>query len=225
MKLLIIILLLTLSSLSFSKINLTSEELKNLASGNLIVRTKAIKDAPWPEVTVYSLIKASPKEAVAIFAAYHDQKNFTPGVIKSNPVKIISPLDIHVSYEMSVPWPLSNAIYTTGNVLGKLKDGGYIIKWYFVESNSTENNSGEANFVPFKDISLFKYKTLIHPKSIFASIFEGFMLDDVQESVKITKKHIESLSSAGGPTVAEYIKLIDGALNGKDVWKKHLFSK
>ena len=50
--------------------DLTKPEMQIILSGKIIVKTKKIKDAPWPEIIIFSIINASPLESISIFTAY-----------------------------------------------------------------------------------------------------------------------------------------------------------
>ena len=88
---------------------LTPAELKSMEAREWILKTKDVEDSPWPEITYYALVEASPLESIAIFAAYDIQKDYVPNVIKSTPVKHITPTDVHTAYELQMPFPHPNA--------------------------------------------------------------------------------------------------------------------
>lgn len=213
----IFILLYILSTTYICARELSKSEYKTLNSKGFVVESRVISGAPWPEVIIYALINSKVIDSVAIFSAYDDQKLFVPDLVKSIPVKKINSRDIHVSFEMDMAWPLSNALYTTGNKLKVKKDGKYSVEWYLVSSDSSDDIRGEALFIPYKNITLLKYTSFIKPKSIFASLLEGTMLGSIKNAVQATVDHIEKINKIK-PKLSKYRESFLQVLNGKDIY-------
>lgn len=198
--------------------NISSEISKAIDRGETFVSSKEIQGAPWPEYTIATSLNLPTKEAVAIFSAYHHQKKYVPGVLSSDPVKHVAPTDVHVSFEMYMPWPLSNTFYTTGNILKKLDAGKFQVQWYYVESDSTRENKGSATFIPYKGKTLLIYNSFIHPDSSFASLVSGKVKSDLIETIKAIKAHLEKTYSENPSAVKKYLTLLDQSLAGKMIY-------
>jgi hypothetical protein len=201
---------------------LTVEERKLLEEGELIQKTKDVEGSAWPEITEYLLIDALALEAMAIFSALDYQKDYVPNVLKSHPIKHISPVEVLTEYEMHVPFPLSNAHYTHGSVVHQY-DEDYELTWYKVKSTSTEVAKGSAYFTPYqtkseKKMTLFRYRSFISPKSLFGSLVKKMMLKDVQKTISAIRAHIEKLKKENSPLLSKYSEFIKGALRGDFVY-------
>ena len=193
----------------FLKISLSRSEFKILEENGLVLKTKEIKDAPWPEVHVATIIKnITALEAIAVFSTYEHQIRYIPDLKTAKIVKIVSPTDIHVAFTMNPPWPVPDSAYTTGNVLKKYEDEDqtvYEVSWYLVKSDSIIGSRGYARFRNFGKGTLFEYKTLVRPKSIFASLASGIMLDSVKITVIAIKNYLEKLKSEQPSKIKQYL--------------------
>ncbi len=192
--------------------------LDKVNKGEIYVASKELEDAPWPEYTIATVVDAKTEEAIAIFSAYYDQKKFVPGVISSVPVKHITPTDVHVAFEMYMPWPLSNTFYTTGNILTKNIDGSFKVSWYYVKSDSTKDNRGSATFIPYQGKTLLIYNSFILPDSSFASLVSGKVKGDLIKTIKAIKRHLEVTASDDRGAVKHYLKLMHDSLSGKNIY-------
>ena len=204
--------------ISEDKFELNEHDRESIKRGELVIRTKKIEKTPWPEITVFATINTSALKSCAVFYAYHEHKEFLPDLLSSVPVRYISPADLHIKFEMKVPWPLRNSRYITGNKFSIYRDGGYRINWYHVTSTSSKNTRGTVIFLPYEKRTLFIYRTFIHPKSKLAGLFKKRMLNEVLKSVRAIISRIESVNN-NKEKMTEYITAIKKSLNGEYVYK------
>ena len=197
---------------------LTLEELKSLNNGELILKTEEVKDSPWPIITYYALVNATPLDCIALFAGYDIQKDYVPKVIKSKPIKHITSTDVLTEYELSIPFPLPNAHYVHG---AKIFHHGsdYETQWYMVESSSAEVVNGSAYFKDFSGKTLFKYRSFIKPKSALGSFVKSFMLKDIKTTITAIVAFIEKSKRENSPLIPKYSEFITRALNGEFVYQ------
>ena len=210
---------LSLFSESLDDLQLSKKDEVILLNKGFILKKRDVKKSTWPEVYVLTFIKATPKQSIAVFFAYHEHKNFIPKLLISKPVKYISPTDIHIYFEMNIPWPLSNSHFITGNSLKKLKNGGYRVKWYFVRSDSAKDSYGGVYFLSYKNKTLLVYQNFTHPKSGLAGLFKGKMLKSVKKTVRAIVSHIEDVTSNKKDLLKKHIANLEKALNGEYVYK------
>lgn len=203
------------------KSELTEAEFRALSKRELILKIKEIPNSPWPEITYYALIEASPLEAVGIFGAYDHQKDYIPNIIKSTPVKHVTATDVHTLYELHVPFPLSNVHYTHGARLFQY-DSDFEITWYMVESTSTDEASGNAYFTGYNGKTLFRYRSYIKPKSVFGSFVKKLMMKDVEKTIVAIREHVEKLKKENSPLMTKYSQFITRALKGEMVYQNQI---
>jgi hypothetical protein len=197
---------------------LNADDIKRLNAREFIIKTKDIAGSPWPEITYYALVEAAPLDSIAIFAAYDIQKDYTPNVLVSKPVKHITSTDVQTEYELRIPFPLPNAHYTHGARIYRHQND-YEVAWYMVKSTSTDDVRGSAYFRDYNGKTLFRYRSFVIPKSIFGSFVKKMMLKDVQASVKAIINFIEKNKRENSPLLSKYSEFITRALSGEFVYQ------
>jgi hypothetical protein len=219
LKILILLTLLTTArSLAFETIS--TKQLAALENENFLIETKSIDGLTWPKVIAYLKIDASAKQAMAIFAAYDQQKNYVPNVIVSNPVKERSALSVDVEYELKLPWPIPNSRYTHGHEIKK--DEGqevYQINWWMIQSTSASKVEGSATFLEHNGQTYMKYISLVVPSSSFAGLLRKTMLKDVEHTLREIRKYIELNVKDESKNLAKYTQVLEQTLSGKSYWK------
>jgi len=81
---------------------LTALERHQVALGDLIVKTQEVEGYPWPEVTVYRQVAASPEEVMAVYADFERQGDYLPNLVYSRIVERLASNSFQVSYEYKV---------------------------------------------------------------------------------------------------------------------------
>lgn len=223
-KILILCLLTSLNALgsSFSKLptpKINAQDIKKLESGKYIFKTENVNDAIWPVITMTQLIDASPLESIAIFLALDYQYKYLPSLIKSQPIKHISPVEVLARYEMKMPWPLSNSKYLHGSVLSKLKNQVYHAGWYMIESNSAKKVDGNGWFIPHGSKTILVYRSYVIPNTILAGLIKNQMYKEVRSAMLATKEEIESVKAKKPQLMTKYKLFILNALAGKNVYE------
>lgn len=201
--------------------DLDEKQRKKLEDGAAVTVTfesGEFKNAPWPVVAVFKLINASPLDAVSIFGALDYQEKYVPKTKRSRPVKHISATEVHTEYEISVPFPLPNAVHIHGSQL-KQTGVGFMLEWYRVSSNSTEEAKGFARFSPYQNRTLMEYQTFIIPKSIFGPLVKKIMISDVESTVLAIAKHTEELVKTQSPILTKYRDFTTRSLAGEKVYQ------
>jgi carbon monoxide dehydrogenase subunit G len=172
---------------------LNQTELVKVANKELIIHSKEVAKCPWPELTVFALIDASPVEAAAVFSNYEDQKKYIPDLVKSDPARRVAQNETIVNFEMRLPWPLANSRYSTGNIFNRLENDKYEICWYLVESDSLIDSKGTVQFIPYGNKTLLKYQAFVHPGSRLASIFSSRAKATITKTVQAIVSYIEEV--------------------------------
>lgn len=197
---------------------LNQEDYENLLKNRLIVRYKDVKGGSWPEVTIFKLIKATPRECAAVFSYYPDQTNYSPDLMESRPIKYITPSDVHVLFRFDMPWPASNTVSVTGNRLSRLPNNSYQIEWYFVKSDSVHNNHGTAQFFPYGDFTVYRYRNYIEPKSSLAKLFKNKMIKNLKKSCLAFESYITYLKNNHPELLKKYLTIMEDVFKGKLVF-------
>lgn len=189
MNIFLIVLSSLLSLPTFSALaDLTPTELATLKDGKQLKKAFNPKDEIWPEVTVVTLIPNSPKENMAVFSDFESHTKFIPNLVKAKIIKKDGKVT-DVAFEMDMPMPISNSVYSTRHVLD-VKDETYKLSWNLIKANQMKSSKGSALFEPFEGKTLFTYNNHISPDSSFAGMFKDKARTDVEETVQIIIDHL-----------------------------------
>lgn len=202
----------------FSLITKTNFALSNEIKVREIERKD--KNGPWPEFEVITTIRATPLESVAIYYALDYQKEYVPGVIKSEVIGQPTPLEAITSYEFKTPWPLPNSTYTNGSKLTKITNETYRVNWWYISNSSADDVFGSATFEPDPQGSKLTYRSYISPKSSLAALFKNTASSDIAKTIEVIKKHIETLKERKSVILDKYKTKILDALSNKYTYKK-----
>lgn len=185
-------------------------ELAKLTNKELIIHSKDIQGCPWPEITVFTLIDVLPVEAAAIFSNYQDHKKYIPDLIKSDPSRKIAENEIIVDFEMHLPWPFANSKYSTGNILSRLENNEYEVRWYLVRSDSLIDSKGTVRFIPYGKKTLLKYQSFIHPSSKLASIFCSKAESGITKTVRAIVTYTEGIKKRNPEKMQKLVNGLPG---------------
>lgn len=172
-----------------------------------------VKDKVWPKVTIKAIVDSSPINSAAIFSAFDYQQNYIPDMTMSKVIKQPNTNEVHVYYELDMPWPVSKGIYTNGHKFFTPKEGEFKVTWYSIKSDIAEDLHGSAHFIPYKNKTLLIYQTHVDPKSFFAGIFKKIMVKDVEKNLKIIINTIET-KQKDEQFLKKYTKKLQNALTG-----------
>ncbi|PIK15240.1 hypothetical protein [Halobacteriovorax sp. JY17] len=191
-----------------------------LEQGKQILYKEKVNANPWPRIHIYQIVDATPLETLAIFLALDHQKNYLPNVLVSTPVKHIGPTEVYTSYELELPWPLSNSHYTHASDFKKVSDTEYTAKWWMITSESAESVEGSAKFKAYKGKTLMEYHSLVKPKSFLAGLVKSSMLEDTLASIEAVRAEIKRVKKEDQSLLRKYEKVITDSLKGINAYQE-----
>lgn len=188
LTLLLLILTQNLYALDLSKLD--REQRDKLFKGEFVLLAHEVQDNPWPRLEIFKFVDSDPLSIAAFFADFEEQTEYVPELVKA---KIVNskPLDVQVAYEMNLPWPVPNAVYTHGHHLSSPAKDQYKVEWYLVSSTVAEAVNGHAEFIGQDGRTLWHYEALVRPKSALAGLFVGTMKSDTIKSLSATLNAFE----------------------------------
>lgn len=209
----------SLLAMSEDQAKFLAQHQEALALSGHVLNREMVSNAPWPKVTIYMKVAATPEEAIALFSDFERQKDYVPNLLESKVVKQLSPSEVHTKYELKMPWPLSNSHYIHGTIIDH-HASTYSIRWYMVESDSIDKVEGKATFLSYKNQTLMIYESLIYPKSFLARLFAGSMVSDTEASTLAVKKFIEEESKQKKESYQHSLDQLRRSLAGELVFVK-----
>lgn len=145
---------------------LTASELERLRDGARVIKTARVPDFPWPEVTVYRRIAATPAQVMAVYADFSSQARYMPGLVASRVVRREGPNVFHVFYEYAVTGP--NERYTVTVTVARVAQG-FQASWDLLQARYARRLSGRLLVEPLDGGALVAYTSRVDPGPLGAT--------------------------------------------------------
>lgn len=183
---LVALLVSTQLSLAGGSESLTVAERRQLDQGELIVKMREVEGYPWPEVTVYRRVAASPEEVMAVYADFERQVEYLPKLVESRIVKRVSRNSFHVSYEYEVTGP--NERYTVLAAVTR-SPGGLQATWALVKGRYVRRLSGQMKVEALGSGALIEYTNRVDPG------FFGVSLGSPKTTARQLRETVQALAT------------------------------
>ncbi len=177
--------------------DLTPTQREAVDRGELVVTTHTGSGSPWPAVTVYAFIDATPEEATAIFTDYERHATYIPSIIRSHISRVIDSVTVEVDYTLAIPL-VSDEAYTVRDRITRVGADHYRVDWELVRASSTKQTTGHARFSVHRNTksarsgTLMEYHNFVTPGSRLAAL--GFVrsrsIAQVRETARAIARHI-----------------------------------
>jgi hypothetical protein len=189
-----VVLLLTLATSAGAQA-LTAEQRAALERGDRVLLTERRATSPWPAMTVFRLVDATPEEATGVFMDYDAHRLYVPSVIVSRVSKRIDAATAEVDYVVDVPFVRDEA-YTVRDHVSRDSTGVYRLEWTLLHAMSTKASDGFTTFTRYaytregrhRDATLIEYHNFVIPGSRLAGL--GFVRS---KAVRQSEETVEAL--------------------------------
>lgn len=164
--------------------NLSPDEQALIRKGGQVVRTQDVSGYPWPQITIYQKVNATPFESTAVFVDFDRHQEYFPGIRSSRVTEMQPGGKLTVRYQVSM---MGQSDETTVGETVQKADGGYRVDWRLVSSRLAEKSDGFAFFENFGNAgesTLVVYSTLIVPKSSVPSFLLNMFRKAVEGQIK-----------------------------------------
>lgn len=209
-SLFLMVLLVVCSSVARSGVmdDLSAADAGRVRGGGQVVVAKDVVGKPWPLVTVYQKVDASPEETMAVFFDYNNAVDYVPNCLKSEITQRIDARTFDVDYTVDVPI-LSDEEYTVRNQLSDEGNGGLKVEWRVLRATSIKSSEGSLVVEPLGSGSVLRYQNIVEPSSIAAPLLKGVAVGQMSEMVEALVERVDSRGAAG---LAEPVRLMRSAL-------------
>jgi hypothetical protein len=156
---------------------LSAEQRATLERGGHVLVTQQRETSPWPAITVYRLVDATPEEAAAVFMNYDAHHEYIPTLLSSRVSQHIDAATVDVDYVADVPF-FRDEHYTVRDHVARDSAGTYLVTWSLLRATTTQASNGYARFSRYPVASaprstLIEYHNFAIPGSRLASL--GFV--------------------------------------------------
>lgn len=172
---------------------LSAEQLETLNQGKTVVTSRDIPEEAWPELTLFRVVNASPKEVFELFKDYESAPSYTPGMIKAEVIAEPEPRAKDVRYTVRVP-VLGKISYVVRNFYSRKKDG-YEVSWELVESPMASASTGALTIEPFHGKTLLRYRNHVTPSVPMAGMLKGQARKEAQTTIEAIGNEAERRSN------------------------------
>lgn len=163
---------------------LSPVQLAQLASGKPLILEKDVPGEPWPELTIWQLIKCAPEELAGVFWDSELDASYLPGCLEARILSRPVPYAQKAQFKLKMPLFLPDEVYVSDITLIPQPPGCYRISWSVIESVYAKSCSGEIQIEPRAGMTLMRYRNFMVPKSRIAVLLRGAGRDRVIESVR-----------------------------------------
>jgi hypothetical protein len=187
----LLFLLVTLSSSHGSLLSdLNPSQSAELKSGQLVVKTEDVNDAPWPRLRVYTKVDAPVSVVEKLFRDYGSASSYTPGLKSAEVLAQPTPDTYKVCYTSTMPL-VGDTKSTVMNQYSK--DGNaLVVNWKLVQADLADESTGELRVEPAPDGgSILRYTNFVRPKSSFAKLAKSAAITEVKNTVSAIKTESE----------------------------------
>lgn len=174
---------------------LTPQQVQMLQEGKTVVTSRDIDKEAWPELTLYRLVQASPKEVYDLFLDYESAPSYTPGMIKAEVIGEPAPSAKDVRYTVKVP-VLGNISYIVRNFYSN-KKGVYEVSWDLVESPMASASTGALTIEPYGNKTLLRYRNHVTPSVPMAGMLKGQARKEAETTIEAIAKEAQRRAGTG----------------------------
>jgi len=169
--------------------SLSSSQLQQVKSGQMVVTQKDMPGGVWPQLTVYTLVKAPVQTIVDMFRDYAHAQDFQPNLVSAKVTSKPSPNVYVVDYTSKMPI-FGTMSYTVQNTFNE-SGGNADVTWKLLKSPMADISDGSLQVEPYGDGSIMRYTNYVKPKSSIAIVAKGAALGEVKNTVAALKAEAE----------------------------------
>lgn len=170
-------------------------ERSQLEAGQVVVKSKEIPKAPWPELSLYQVVKAPPAVVWDLFTDYDSAAVYTPNLVSAEVIAENSDGSKDVKFTVKVPI-LQKIAYTVRNTYRK-KGKSYEVDWKLLKSPLAKSSDGSLRIEPFgKEQTLLCYTNLCVPITGLVAGLKNEALKEAKNTVAAITAEAEKRAAA-----------------------------
>ena len=166
-----------------------------LADDQVVVKSKNVQGAPWPQLSLYQVIDAPPEVLKDLFLDYDAAPSYTPGMIAAKVVANNPDGSKDVQYTVKVP-VLQKISYTVRNTYTQ-KGKSFTVAWTLLQSPLAKSVDGSLRIEPYgKNQTLLCYTNLVVPITNLVAGLKNQALTEAKATVRAIKAEAEKRADA-----------------------------
>jgi len=193
---------------------LSAPQQDQVKKGTQILITEDFNGKPWPRVTIYQVVNATPEEVAAVFFDYEDNKSFVLNVFKSEISKKISPCIMEIDYGVNVPI-LRDELYTVRNSMKQSSPDSYRADWKLLRAVQTKDSTGSFVIEPLDGKTIIRYQNLVTPGSIMAGLLRKAAISQMKDAATAIASRAENQKAANPAALQKQVGALRAALKAE----------
>ncbi len=166
-----------------------------LSSGQVVLKSKNIPGAPWPQLSLYQVVDAPPAVVADLFSDYASAPSYTPGMIAAKVIATNPDGSKDVLYTVKVP-VLQSISYTVRNTYKK-KGDSYEVDWTLLKSPLAKSSEGSLRIEPYGNgQTLMCYTNLTVPITNLVAGLKNQALNEAKSTVRAITGEAERRAAA-----------------------------
>lgn len=182
--------------------SLTPAQLRQLTPGKPLVINREVQGQPWPETTIWQLVKCPPDLVAGVFWDSELDPTYLPGCLETRIISRPAPSEQQAWFRLKMPLFLPDEVYVSEIRLIPQNPGSYKITWKVLESIYAKSCTGEILIQPHEGgMSLVRYRNFMVPRSKMAKLLKHPGMKRVEESFQalVDQAETESRGSSDLP--------------------------
>ncbi len=161
-----------------------------LTQGQVVVKSKTVPGAPWPQLSLYQVVDAPPDVMEDLFMDYPAAPSYTPGMIAAKVVADNADGSKDVQYTVKVPI-LQKISYTVRNTYIR-KGKSFEVDWTLIQSPLAKAVDGSLRIEPYGNgQTLLCYTNLVVPITNLVAGLKNQALTEAKATVRAIKAEAE----------------------------------
>jgi hypothetical protein len=176
---------------------LNADQKAKLLRGEQVWWTTDVRSMPWPRITLYQLVKATPDETMAVGLDFESKPPYTPGLKSSKILRWTDAASPVVQYVMDIPMFSDETVVHQFHIslYGEKKDS-YRLEWKLLKGGRTKQSDGVMRAEPYGSETIVGFTGFVHPDMPFAGAFKGVARNQTLEQTtgfikQVEKEHLE----------------------------------
>ena len=165
-------------------------ERDELASGQVVVKSKNVEGAPWPQLSLYQVVDAPPEVVKNLLLDYDSAPSYTPGMLAAKVVATNPDGTKDVQYTVKVP-VLQKISYSVRSTYAQ-KGKNFSVSWKLIQSPLAKDVEGSLRIEPYgTNETLLCYTNLVVPITNLVAGLKNQALTEAKGTVKAIKEEAE----------------------------------
>jgi hypothetical protein len=159
---------------------------RDLAAGQVVVQSKKIPDAPWPQLSLYQVVDAPTKAMISLLNDYASAPSYTPNMISAKLITTNADGTKDVEYTVKMP-VLGKMTYTVRNTYTK-SGKSFSVSWVLLKSPFAKKSDGSIRVEPYgNNQTLMCYTNLVIPITNIIPGLQNQALSEAKTTVAAIK--------------------------------------